>query len=251
VRDGVERVLGGPPGRAGHRHPQHRRLGPVAVVRPEGRPPHGPLRPVRHGRRRHGPRRGGAGECRPRPLRRAGGHGRGRPGHPGGADRHPPREGPEAGVAVPRPHDDGQRRRRRGVDALRVAGAVRGHRHGLRRQHPRHRVRRPVGGPRRVRRRPGRWVRGGHHRDGGGRVHQHDGAVAVGRLPAVRRRPRRLRDGRGRRGAGARGAGGGAGPGGAHLRRGGGDGQHGGRPPHHRSSPGPSPPSTPTARRRR
>ena len=63
------------------------------------------------------------------------------------------REGRAPGVAVPRPDDDGQRRRRLGLDALRLAGPVRDHRDRLRGRHPLDRQRRPAHRLRPLRRR--------------------------------------------------------------------------------------------------
>ena len=173
--------------------------------------------------------------CRPGPLRHDLRHRDRRSRDPRGTGRGAHREGRAACLAVPRPDDDGQRQRGGDLDALRPARPQRDDLHGVRRRHPRHRQRRPADrlGP--LRRGRHRWCRGGGDGDVAGRVRQHDGAVDLGRVPPVRRRPRRVRDGRGRRRPRARGVGSRHRPRRHDPRRDRRGGEQCRRPPHHRA----------------
>ena len=139
-------------------------------------------------------------------------------------DRAPARRAPRSrsGPDVPAgdPGADAERGRRSGVDEVRPQGADVQRRVGLLERSPRDRVR-AQDDPVRRRRRGRRRRRRGHADAVRVRQLQLDaGAVADRDLAAVRRAPRRVRDGRGRRRARARGGRGRRGPGRQGARRG-------------------------------
>ena len=183
-----------------------------AVDRPQDGAAHGSLHAPRArrgpaGRGRLGHRH--RGRCAP--DRRVGGHGHRRPAVVPGLLRRPSRPGAGSRGAVLDPRDHPEPRRRVAVDRARHAGALVGPVHGLRGvEHVDRRVaRRDQARPRRrdVLRGDGGADRGGGH----GRVLGDARAVAAqrrsrAREPAVRRRARRLRDGRGGGGDRPRGA---------------------------------------------
>ena len=116
------------PGITGGTVDRDRRLGSGAVVRQARRRPGGPTASSSSPSAAAAEaleQAGGRARRRPGPVRHDLRHRRRRPAHARGADRGPPREGRAAGVAVPRPDDDGQRGRRRDLDALRAAGPER------------------------------------------------------------------------------------------------------------------------------
>ena len=211
------------------------RLRPHAPLRePQRGAPERPLHPVRHRRGRHGSRAGRRADRRAVPQGRVHRHGHRRHPDPRGADPRHGREGRPPGVAVPRAHDDAQRRSSRRVDEARLPGPCGEHLHGVCRGHPRGGQRRPTHRPRALRRGSGRWKRSALRGRRCGRLHEHDGLLLSRHLPTVRRRTRRLRHGRGRRRPVPRGVGDGRSPRSEHPRRGPGRRQHGRRPPHHR-----------------
>ena len=181
------RVLGWPPRAATDGRAAHHRLRAREVLRqPEGSEAHRSLRADRargrgrsaraSGRRRRRSDRGGV-------LLGTG---------VGGLETletqivAPPREGRAARVAVPRADDDVERRGRRGVDALRMARAVRDDGHGVRGGDARHRQRRSPDRVRPLRRRAHRRQRSGDDDHRHGRLPQHDRAVELGRVAPVR-----------------------------------------------------------------
>ena len=122
-------------------------------------------------------------------------------------------DGARPGPALAPVHPDGDREHGRGpgLDGAGPAGAAVHHLHGLRVGQPRAR-RRDRADPQRPRRRDAGRRRGGQRHPGRRRRVQRDAGPVdaqrrpCGREPAVRPRPRRLRDGRGRGDPGARGA---------------------------------------------
>ena len=154
-------------------------------------------------RRRRGGRRRRA-RRRPEPLRGHRRHRRRRPrDHGDQPGEGAPRAGAEPGQPVLRADDDAERHGGHRRHALRLDRPQHLRRHRLRRRHPRHRRGRPAH-PRRHRRRRARRRRRGVHRHRHRRLRPHGRAEHAQRRPgarvaAVRRRPRRLRHGRGRR----------------------------------------------------